>query len=230
MKIVVYSGRGICQVSALFANKWLSNLFGIHVVNSPNIKKSDILCIPGGSGGDVMKGINTDISEFVHNGGTYLGICCGAYIACDNINFEEKGIKRGLGLVRLTSTGPMYKYDNTPFDFNDERNTKITSISDVFTAQEFNAYYHGGGTFDCDGGIHPCNGAFADVTQYKMLRTYDKTAFVIEALYENKCPAVISCRLGNGLVILSGVHPEHEDSNVDPLFRRIFASYAIPIE
>lgn len=54
-----------------------------------------LLAVGGGYDLGLIKALGhsgiTNIRNFVHSGGRYLGFCCGAYFACDRIEFDKGG-------------------------------------------------------------------------------------------------------------------------------------------
>jgi glutamine amidotransferase-like uncharacterized protein len=47
------------------------------------------------------------LRRFVENGGTYIGICAGAYLACSTVSWEGKDYPYDLGLARGRAVGPV---------------------------------------------------------------------------------------------------------------------------
>jgi len=107
-KIAIYTGKGAYMAKDIEA--FLSeHSFDYERLNENDIQKgdllkSDIFIIGGGSIFDIIpalkqKGIN-EIQKFVKNGGKYIGICAGAYIASEKY-YDRKGKEyKGLGLVK----------------------------------------------------------------------------------------------------------------------------------
>ena len=64
-----------------------------------------LLAIGGGYDLGLIKALGqpgiTNIQDFVHAGGSYLGICSGAYFACDRIEFDKGGPQEVLGDRKL---------------------------------------------------------------------------------------------------------------------------------
>lgn len=231
-KIIIYVTKGICRYSARNMKTMLEKIFYTKAILTDDLSKlnnSNILCVPGGIGSkflDKIKKKNLEINNFIDEGGTYLGICCGAYIASKNIVFEYKNTP-GLNLLDIDSIGPIYKDPmESQFDINNINNVKIVDIKDVYNNKNYNAYLHGGGYFDISR-MYEINNKF-DRYNYKINKNnLDKKHIIIEAEYQNKTPSIISFKKGKGNVILSHVHPEHEYSNLDNTFQRIFKSYNI---
>lgn len=164
-------------------------------------ENTSILIIPGGRDipyFELLKGVGCKkIYNYVSNGGKYIGICAGAYFACNFIEFE-KGTPnevlsyRDLNFFYGKAVGSIYpNYTPTanygayavPIEFYDNfcKNIKI--------------YFNGGCTFK-----------YFDDT----FLTNETNIKVIARYEEIKCkpPAIIKIKIGKGIVILSGVHFE----------------------
>ena len=228
-KILIYYSNGICKYSAEKSKTFLKKFFNSDIIlsdNLNNLKQYSMICIPGGIGSKVINELkNSQIKNFVKNGGNYLGICCGAYLACNRIIFENN-IKMGLNLVNLDSIGPIYQDPNQKkFDINNPNNIQIQLIHDTFLKKNYFGYLHGGGYFD----VLPDELLTSNLEryQYKKSSYQSNRKIILEAEYYDKKAAIISKKLEKGNIILSHVHPEHYDSNLDNTFKRIFSSYGI---
>ena len=232
-KILIYYTNGICKYSADKSKFFLKKFFRSNVTLSDNLENlSDysMFCIPGGIGSKVINKLkmnNSKIHDYITNGGTYFGICCGAYLASTNIHFDDFS-KKGLNLVNTDSTGPVYLDPSQKhFDINNPINIKIEPIYDLLDKTNNNAYLHGGGYFNLNQ-----NFIINDFNQryiYKKSLMQHNNKIILEAQYKDSKPAIISKKQGTGHIILSHVHPEHESSNLNSTFKRIFESYNINI-
>lgn len=58
------------------------------------LRDFDVVVFPGGSGSRQAEGLGGDgrevVREFVRNGGGYVGICAGCYLACENYSWSLK--------------------------------------------------------------------------------------------------------------------------------------------
>jgi glutamine amidotransferase-like uncharacterized protein len=58
------------------------------------LREFDAVIFPGGSGSRQAEGLGGDgreaVREFVRNGGGYIGICAGCYLACENYSWSLK--------------------------------------------------------------------------------------------------------------------------------------------
>jgi len=212
MNNIVYSGAGICKYSCSLISNWL------HRYKKCN---RTIYCIPGGKGSDILENVNgIVINNIIKNGGLYLGICCGAYLAANKIHFNNSK-KNGLGLINIESYGPIYS-NNTAYKYNCLSEIFNIQITDIVSGKQYNAYYNGGCSFNITPELIVNNN---DRYCYKRSRYYDKDKIIIEANYSNNLPCIISKRYGKGVIILSGIHPEHPESMCNKIFDRIIFSY-----
>lgn len=125
LKVGVYAGPGapkssseaVLHVLKPFPQISAVTLTGEAVANL-NLGAYDVLVFPGGSGAGQSKGIGEaglkNVREFVQNGGGYVGICAGAYLACSNFTWSlgilnagtvSNKWRRGQGIVELEMTG-----------------------------------------------------------------------------------------------------------------------------
>jgi biotin--protein ligase len=201
MKIHVYSDEGVSSFSlqaTLSTFKKVSPhvyLIGCQkLIEHDWEKEIDLLIIPGGR--DIFydrnlkgKGI-AKIRAFVENGGSFLGICAGAYFASNQVIFEkntplEVHESRDLKFFPGAAIGTVYL--SRRFAYDSEQGSHASAIS--LEAESCYLYYNGGCTF------YQAE-AFSSVT---ILARYQDAG---------NQPAIIHCKVGQGSVILSGVHFE----------------------
>lgn len=130
---------------------------------------------------------NTKIRKYVESGGTYLGICAGAYYACRRIEWakdKDDAIiqTRELGFFPGTAIGPLPEIMES-FE---------GSWAGVAHLDAGPAFYRGGCWFRADG-----DGAFTTLASYSDGR-----------------PAIVSMDIGQGRVILTGCHLEHRPDDL----------------
>ncbi len=155
--------------------------------------KFDIIVFPGGRADHMIMGLSRQqidtIREYVSQGGSYMGICAGAYFASNYTVW--KGIKYGdnvgyvLDLYYGNAVGPIEEigdYD-TGSIYNPQYPTNIT----WYNGERFNVTYWGGPYF-------------TPVDNVKVLAIYDKV----------HKPAAIKFSYKSGRVILFGFHPEFD--------------------
>jgi glutamine amidotransferase-like uncharacterized protein len=200
-EILIYKDLGVSNYFLPYLEKELNSYFKISFIDRNGIlygncfKKANILIIPGGRDiyyHEKLNGNgNNQIRYFIQSGGSYLGICAGAYYGCFSIEFAKNTklkviADRNLRLVDTKATGPVL---NNFFSY-ENKSAKNIDVYYNFKQSNFSKlemYYHGGCTFenlkDCD-----------------ILAYYD---------FEKKFPAIIYKKFGKGKVLLSGVHFEH---------------------
>jgi putative intracellular protease/amidase len=113
IKVGVYSGPGapqssvdaVVRVMKPFTEATTVILSGEDVARQ-NLAAYDVLVFPGGSGSGQSKGIGEagvkNVREFVGNGGGYVGICAGAYLACSNFSW-------GLGILNAGTVSSKWR-------------------------------------------------------------------------------------------------------------------------
>lgn len=128
LKVGIYCGPGAPQSSADAVVKVMKPfpetttvILSGEQVATENLGSYDVLVFPGGSGSGQSKGIGEaglkNVREFVSNGGGYVGICAGAYLACSNFSWGlgilnagtvSSKWRRGQGVleVEMTEAGP----------------------------------------------------------------------------------------------------------------------------
>ena len=150
-----------------------------------------------------------NIKRTVWRGGTYFGVCNGAYIAGKQVGYNDymgtNITHRGLGLFPGTTHGPMYPAASTNNDSIASAGGFPVNIVDAY-GQKHATWYHNGGTFPRTVGRRRIN--------YRVHATYD--------VADDHYPAIVSFRYGSGMVILSGIHPEFDGEGVDETSYRLF--------
>lgn len=204
--IVIYQDEGVGEFSlqclARFFKDddvWLCTADA--VIDGRVLGMADLFVMPGGADLPYCKKLNgagnENIRGFVEMGGTYLGICAGAYYGCREIAYhkgreDEICGPRELAFVPATAVGSLPELA----PYYDETLTSA-AIANLILADgaHTQAFYHGGCRFDLD----------AD-HDTEILATYAQVA--------GSPPAIIRRRVGLGHVILSGVHFEITPENL----------------
>lgn len=155
--------------------------------------KADVLVMPGGRDRPYHAALagegNRIIKKFVENGGTYYGICAGAYYGCRIVDFErghplEVVEERELCFFNGSAIGSAYGLGL--FSYNSRKGAKWANIQTKNGLER--VFFHGGPYFA------------GDFSNVKVLGTY--------ADLPGTPPAIIECTVGKGRAILSGVHVE----------------------
>lgn len=125
LKVGVYAGGGSPQSSTDAVLNVLKPYAEVDAVvvtakemGTLNLGAFDVIVFPGGSGSGQSKAIGeagmNNVREFVKNGGGYVGICAGAYLACSNFSWGlgilnagtvSSKWRRGQGIVDVEMTG-----------------------------------------------------------------------------------------------------------------------------
>lgn len=202
--ILVYRGEGVSPLSLkhtvrtlkTFYRQEISLLDHLDLENFHYFEKATCIVFPGGR--DIpyhenisMKAIK-NIQSFVKNGGIFIGICAGAYFASSYIEFA-KGTdlevcgERYLKLVPCTAVGPVY----APYVYGGHSSAVAATVFNE--NQNYTVYFNGG-----------CYFKDAIACDLEILSTY-----------ENGEAAIVTCRYGDGAVLLSGVHFEYDADFLD---------------
>lgn len=218
--IVIYQDDGVAE----FGLRALAHFFreddvwfctADAVIDGRVLGMADVFVMPGGADLPYCRKLdgagNANIRGFVENGGTYLGICAGAYYACREIAYHkgaDDGIcgPRELAFVDGVAVGSLPEL--TPPHDATLATAAIVDIA-LQNGQTAKVFYQGGCRFDLGAGHD------ADI-----LATYAQIA--------GSPPAIIRRKIGRGKAILSGVHfeitaeklPAHPAQNTDEAARR----------
>ncbi|NGX27331.1 MAG: hypothetical protein K940chlam6_01265 [Chlamydiae bacterium] len=207
-RVLIYQDQGVSRESLKHTFCAFETLLGSHYeiqkisakfLLQEDWEKDTALCIfPGGADVPYMKALkgkgNQKIKSFVENGGAFIGICAGAYYAGDAVEFalntpQEINEKRELKFFPGVVRGPIL----APYDYKTNSGTRAAKI---FTrgGESLFVFYNGGGYF-------------SQAEQEKNVS--------ILATYEDGLPAIIECKVGRGIAILSGVHFEYDPELLD---------------
>lgn len=133
------------------------------------------------------------IRQYVEEGGTYLGICAGAYFASRRVEFEEDRTyevigRRELRLAEVTARGVIRDLESGPYD--PEHISGASAVRVKWGKQMATAYYHAGPEFVFD----------RPARDTEIVATYPDAP--------GSPPAVIRRRIGKGQAILCSPHFE----------------------
>ena len=188
-----------------YLNKHLSSTIEIKHVDARYLHDCNwedsccLLIIPGGRDRPyevlfTSLNLHERVRSYVSAGGSYLGICAGAYFACKNIRFCEGNKEneiiecRKLALTCVDACGPI---NGNYYDYN-AIGEYIECMDETTEILPFKLHYNGGPFFvNLDDEV--------DVLAYT----------------KDRKPIVISSHFGSGRCILSGVHFEANDSHDD---------------
>jgi glutamine amidotransferase-like uncharacterized protein len=192
--IVIYQDEGVGEFGLKCLEKffaaddvWLATAEA--VIDGRVLGMADIFVMPGGADLPYCKKLNglgnDNIRAYVEEGGTYLGICAGAYYGCHDIEYhkgrdDEICEKRELKLIDAVA------YGSLPFkDIYYNGTHHSASVQTINTENgSMVAFYNGGCAF----------------------RVKDEA--IVLARYEGGTPAIVGDFVGAGCAILSGIHFE----------------------
>jgi glutamine amidotransferase-like uncharacterized protein len=113
----VYLGRGVFPPSAKAVVRRLDEadlapkLLFEDRMTAEGLAKLRLLVMPGGWAPTQHESLGASgrvaIRSFVEGGGSYLGICAGAYLACSTVSWEGRDYPYALGLARGRAVGPV---------------------------------------------------------------------------------------------------------------------------
>ncbi|MFA6562991.1 MAG: BPL-N domain-containing protein [Verrucomicrobiia bacterium] len=156
----------------------------------------NVVAVPGGSGSKEAAAIGEDgrarIRKFVENGGGYIGICAGAYLA-------TSGFPWGLKILDAKTASPKW-----------ERGHAMVKIELTNRGREILGERRG--EFDCK----YANGPILCPAHVESLPDYEPLAFFRTEVAEKDAPkgimvnspAIVASRCGKGRVIVISPHPE----------------------
>jgi glutamine amidotransferase-like uncharacterized protein len=193
-------GKGVPRSQELLSKQKgfsLQTLSAAQIRAEPWEKKARAILFTGGSGSKQSKALGEEglkkVRSFVEQGGGYIGICAGAYLACEGFSWGLKVLdaktvsskwKRGVGDVKLEFT-PLGQ-----------------QILGFPAGTLLNIRY--------------ANGPIYTAAQAESLPDFQPLAFFRTELAENgtpagamvNAPAMVSGQFGKGRVLCSSPHPE----------------------
>lgn len=205
LSIAIYGGLGTGEEGVRNVKENIQSTLGLQVVElSPediankDLASFDVIIFSGGSGSKQAETIGEkgkeNLKSFIENGGGYLGICAGAYLATSGFDWalhivsaktiSQTEWKRGKGFVDLELTG-----DGTEI-FGD--------VDEIFKCR-----YSSGPLFQSikSGDLPP----FKTLAHF---RSEISENGVTEGVMVNT-PAIISAEYKKGKVLLMSTHPEN---------------------
>lgn len=204
--VYVYQDEGVSKDSSkqtILSFQRLIKKYAVTTINAQKVKegvwtKNAILFVmPGGADLPYVRKLNGKgnevIKKYVTNGGSFLGICAGAYYGSSYVEFDKNGPLEVLGSRELSffkggAIGPIL----APYDYKTQSGSRAATIHTTLPdVTKTIVFYNGGGFF-------------------KNAEQYPNTKVI--ATYENNLPAIILINYGKGKVLLSGVHFEYAPS------------------
>lgn len=189
------SGHGPAWIRSELAvdDNLLVELVGRLDIMAGGLQYADVLVMGGGYSSQQGEGLEEvgreAIREFVRNGGGYVGICAGAFFAC-----QPNGSRKYLGLLPVDTKGNSGTVV-TPLEWSD---------SPVGPAHTESAKFSGGPR------LIPQDGT----TSIHIWASYRENPSVgSKSLPLKDTPAVLSGKFGKGNVVVFGPHCERRPSN-----------------
>ncbi|KAG0741029.1 hypothetical protein G6F62_003927 [Rhizopus arrhizus] len=233
MNILIYDDLGASSNSVKHTRNTLKTLLG-HAYDIITIDRKVLqlepweencamLVMPGGRDLPYCEALNGQpndrISQYVRNGGLYLGICAGAYYASQQIEFEKDNPVMEIiqprelgfypGLCRGT-TFPGFVYNSESGARSvvvlTEKEALCHHYLDSDVPSEIKMYYNGGGYF-----VHPEK--YNNVTVLCRFKEHGP-----RCTDEPEGPtAIVHCKVDEGDALLIATHPEYDVSSEDLL-------------
>lgn len=177
-----------------------------------DISSYDVLVFPGGSGSGQSKGIGQaglkNVRDFVKNGGGYIGICGGAYLACSNFSW-------GLGILNAGTVSNKWRRGQAMLDC-EPTPAGQEWLDDV--KAPFKVRYHNGPI------LKPASRT--DIPPYSVLTTFktEVAEYGSPAGIQVGSPAQVTAAFGKGRVFISSPHPENTPGLENFIPRAVFWS------
>jgi glutamine amidotransferase-like uncharacterized protein len=200
--IKIYQDAGVGQKSLCMLlnelSQWKTSFISSkEIIHTSWEDNTSLLIFPGGR--DVpyhnsLKGKgNHRIRKYVENGGSFLGICAGAYYGCGAVEFDRGMELEVIGLRELAffpgiARGPAYGPGT--FRYQSEFGARASLISNHLSKEPFMSYHNGG-----------CY--FVETDRYPNIKIISNYLDI-----DTHPAAIVEVPVGKGKVILSGVHIE----------------------
>ncbi len=113
IKVAIYDGKGAPIDGVVNVENRIKSIPGATVtrvkaeqMGSIDLKAFNVVVFSGGSGSGQAEGLGeagrNNVREFVRNGGGYMGVCAGAYLACSNFKWS-------LGLLNASTVSSKWR-------------------------------------------------------------------------------------------------------------------------
>jgi glutamine amidotransferase-like uncharacterized protein len=161
------------------------------------MKNAALFVMPGGADlpyAAKLNGLGNEILvHYVRQGGSFLGICAGAYYGASYVEFDKQGKLEVIGSRELQffkgkAIGPHL----APYAYEHNKGCRVALIK-THAGWNTGVYYHGGGTFESEASESEATANHTSVLAY----------------YHDGLPCIVHVQHAKGHVILSGVHFEY---------------------
>jgi len=209
IKVAVYDDKGatgkgipcVTEIMSKTADIKLTRLKGADIA-AGGLKGYDLVMFTGGSGSAEAAGLGEkgreEVRDFVRNGGGYVGICAGAYLACT-------GFEWGVGVLNAKTVSSKWRRGQGEVKVEGEAfGEKLT-----------------------DRGVRYANGPIIKADVRKDLPEFETLVSFRSELAENEtpvgvmvnAPAMVRSSYGLGRVFTSSPHPE-QTAGLEPLVEK----------
>ena len=192
------AGKGVPRVLALLGSATNVSVTRVSPkdIQAGVLKRFQVVVFTGGSGSGQARALEhagcKEVKEFVQQGGGYVGICAGSYLACS-------GFSWGLGLINAKTLSPLWK-----------RGTATVKIELTDRGREILGPLQG--ELDC---LY-YQGPIVGPAGVAGLPEYEPLAFFRSEVAKNNTPkgimvnspAIFASRFGKGRVLCFSPHPE----------------------
>lgn len=209
IKVAVYDDKGatgkgipsVVQIAGKTGDIKVTKLKGADIA-AGGLKGYDLVMFTGGSGSAEAAGLGEkgreEVRAFVRNGGGYVGICAGAYLACS-------GFEWGVGVLNAKTVSPKWR-----------RGQGEVKIEGAAFGEKIS-----------DRGIRYSNGPIIKADVRKDLPEFETLVAFRTELAENdtpvgvmvNAPAMVRSTYGLGRVFTSSPHPE-QTAGLEPLVEK----------
>lgn len=204
LKVLIYSGPGAPQSGVDHVMRVLKPFSQVSVtVAKPEIFATlthsicDVVVFPGGSGSGQSKGLGeaglSSVREFVKQGGGYVGICAGAYLACSSFDW-------GLGILNAGTVSSKWRRGQAMLELEctAEATPVLGEVNGIFKVR-----YNNGPI------LKPWNRK--DIPPYTTLSVFrtETAKYGAPEGVQINAPAHAIAPFGKGRVFVSSPHPEN---------------------
>lgn len=209
-KIYIYNGIGVSKDSLWHTQQMFKSMlppkYSVHTLNADQLKQGGwcedaaLFVLPGGADLPYVRRLtpkaNPIIRNYIAKGGSFLGICAGSYYASSYVEFvmgsgDVIEGERELALFPDKAVGPCL----LPYDHQTYSGACAANIQ--YQGQVIKLFFNGGGYFE-------------NATQYPEIQVLGH--YCDEP---NQPAAILQRHIGQGRVILSGVHFEYNPHHLD---------------
>lgn len=204
VKAAIFQGNGAPDSGITNVGRWVLTIPGSTLTHiaadkwaTVDLKPYNLVIFSGGSGSAQAKSIGEEgrknVKEYVRNGGGYLGVCAGAYLACANFEWS-------LGIINAATVSPKWRRGQGFMDLelSDEGRKIIGDVSGTFKCR-----YH--------------NGPIIKPAGKDDLPAYTPLCFFRTEICEYDAPKGVMINspshamatFGKGRVFISSPHPEN---------------------